>query len=325
MIMIPITILRQILLGVLMRNLLVSSISLALVGAGCLVSNQVKASEPLFGYSYGTDTLPAGESEIAVTATHRWDKGIGSYNANDLLFEFEHGVTDRFSWSAYVEAFSLRSTNAFPLDSNGDEVYPQNIDVAKVSAFKGALKYNFLSPYKDGFGLTIVAEVTNRTWYPKVDGARTRQWSFEPKLIVQKNFLDDTLVLNYNLALEFERRIFPDDGNAKENEVAITHSAGISYRFAPNFFAGLEGVRRSDVLNGEYNHYTFLAGPNLHYGSKKWSVTATYLRQIQGSPTYSDAAYPIGVAPQFNDVANSGYHLEEDVKNEFRVKVAYEF
>ena len=294
------------------------------LAAAIALSTSAFALEGGFGYATTADTLPMGKNDFSTLVTHRWDKTVGSYKANDFLFRWEHGLTDRLTGELAIEAFNMKAKNAFPLDSAGQEVYPLAIDVSKVSAYKGALKYNFLSVYKDGIGLAIGVETLYRTWYPRVDGAKTKQFSLEPKLILQKNFLDDQLVTVFNLAIESERRKFPED-DATENEFAIKFNGAFNYRFAPNFYAGVETLRTSDILNGVYNHYAFFAGPTMTYGAQNFYVTATYLRQLQGSPSYSLAAYPIGIDP----ISSAGYdndlHLEEDTKNEFRLKVGLNF
>jgi hypothetical protein len=289
-----------------------------------LASSGAFALEGGFGYATTADTLPSGKNDFSSLLTHRWDKTIGTYKANDVQLRWEHGLTDRLTTELAIEAFDLRASNAFPLDSAGAEVYPLDINVRKVSAYKGALKYNFLSVYKDGIGLAIGVEGLYRTWYPRVDGAKTKQFSLEPKLILQKNFYDDQLVTVFNLSIESERRKFPE-ANAVENEFAIRFNGAANYRFASNFYAGLEALRSSDILNGEYNHYAFFFGPTLTYGSEKFYVTTTYLRQLQGSPSYSLAAYPEGVDPVTSAGFDADLHLEEDTKHEFRVKLGFNF
>jgi hypothetical protein len=277
---------------------------------------QTFADESLFGYSYGSDTLPDGQREWATWVTHRWDKGIGSYNATDLLIEFEYGVTDRLTVAAYLQGLRLKARDAFAPDRDGNDIYPREVDITKLAVYKGSLKYNFLSPYKHKLGLSFVWELFYTRWFPKVDGARTEQYSFEPKLILQKNFLDDTLVLIYNLALESEWRKFPED-NAFENEFSITNSTGVSWRFKPKWFVGFEARHHQDILNGEKNHSDVFVGPNLHVGTKGWYLTITYLRQIHGNPTWS------GYDVDLSEFPNDGYHFEEDTKHEFRFKFGW--
>ncbi len=277
-----------------------------------------RADESLFGYSYGQDTQPKGQGEYAVWATERWDKQLGSYNATDLLLEYEYGLSDRLSASVYLQGLRLTSRDAWPLNTEGEEVYPSDINLTKVASIKGALKYNFLSVYEHPVGISFVWEIYYTGWYPKVDGAKTEQLSFEPKLIVQKNFLDDTLVWVYNLGVESEWRRFPED-DAYENEFSITNSTGLSYRFAPNWFGGVEARHHQDILNGEWNHHDFFAGPTLHYGAKKWNFTLSYLRQLYGNPSWSGYDVDPVLYP------DNRFHLEEDTKNELRLKVGTNF
>jgi hypothetical protein len=162
-------------------------------------------------------------------------------------------------------------------------------------------------------------ELAYVTWYRKVDLAKTKQISLEPKLIVQKNFLNDQLIATYNLGLEFEKRSFPESGDA-ENEISATNTLGLAYRFAPKWYAGIEARHHADILNGVKNNNTTFFGPSLHYGTGNWYVTVSYLRQLRGNSPYT--GYSVDPSAP---TASSKYHLEEDTKNEFRLKLAYEF
>jgi opacity protein-like surface antigen len=276
------------------------------------------ASEGFFGYSYTADTLPKGKGEWELWLTPRWDKGkTGKYSATDMMVGYEHGFSDRFTAAFYAQGFHMSARNAWPPDINGEAVYPDYVQSTKLALYKSELKYNFLSPYK-GVGFTIVADLVYVRWFPKVDGARTNQVSFEPRFIVQKNFRDDSLVAVVNLAVESEWRQFPED-KAYENEFSITPSVGLSYRVARNLYLGAEGRYHTDILNGEKNHGDYFVGPTALFSQKKWYVSATWLRQLHGNPTWS--AYEV------NPVLypNEGYHFEEDTLNELRVKLGFTF
>ena len=90
-------------------------------------------------------------------------------------------------------------------------------------------------------------------------------------------------------------------------------TTGLSYRVASGWFLGVEGRYHSeypDWTNGLHReHYAFFAGPSIHYGGKKWWVTATYLPQIYGAP----------------HEPGSSLHLEEHEKRELRLKIGYNF
>jgi hypothetical protein len=59
----------------------------------------------------------------------------------------------------YVQGLRLNAHDSFALDVDGEEVYPSEIDITKLASLKTAMKYNFLSPYKDGIGLSFAWEL----------------------------------------------------------------------------------------------------------------------------------------------------------------------
>ncbi len=273
------------------------------------------ADEGLFTYAYATETLPEGEQEVALFVKHRWDKGIGRYSATDYTLEYEYGVSDRFTASAYLMGVTHDYENAFPLDNNGEDFYPKSADQTRFSGVKAAFKYNFLSPYLAPVGFSMVLEPIYLTRY-RIDGSETESYELETRFIVQKNFLDDQWVNVYNLNIEGEYRKFPSDG-AVENEFRFQHIIASSLRLLPNWYVGIEARHSMDIVNGEKNHFAMAAGPNLHYGAKSWYATLTYLRQFRGRPLYNpDLRTP-------PEVAGETLNLEENEKNELQLKIGY--
>ncbi len=297
--------------------------SVAVAVSGLIsVAENVRAAESVFGFAYTADSLPEGAVEGYSRLTHRWDKGEGSFHANDIRIGFDKGVTDRFEYGFWLQGLNMRGNNAFPPSADGGEVFPFHIKVDEpLQSIGGEVRYNFLSPYKDAFGISVLTELYHVRYYAKVDGARTKQWSLEPHLILQKNFFEDQLITVYNLAIESERRVFPED-NAKETEFSITHNVGVSYHIAPKFYAGIEARHHMDIVNGEKNHNDFFVGPTVLYSEQNWHIQLSYLRQLRGNPTYS--GYEVQPDSEFFDI-DTGLHLEEDVKNEFRFKIGFEF
>jgi hypothetical protein len=53
------------------------------------------------------EPLPEGAWEAYTTLTSRFDKDRGSYQAYNLDFELEYGVTDRLSLQAEIQTQSL--------------------------------------------------------------------------------------------------------------------------------------------------------------------------------------------------------------------------
>lgn len=284
-----------------------------------LVATPAHADESLFGYIVGADIVPKGQGEAVVSITRRTDKDFGTYRGTDVVLEGEYGVSDRFSVSAFVGGFNLKYKDAFAQEQVApgvfEDVYPQQFSGTRLSKVGIAGKYQFLSPYTDGIGLTVRTELYYQFRYGRIDGAKTKQVSFEPNIILQKNFLDDTLITTVNLKAEFENRKFTD--GAAENEIKFEPGAGISYRVAKGLYLGGEGFYRADNLNGEFNHGSVFLGPTIHYGAKKFYITATFQRQVTGTPPYS-----YDTAPQFT---TASVNLEEETRNEFRLKFGINF
>ncbi len=274
-----------------------------------------RADENLFGYVYGAETLPKGANEVYTWLTHRWDKGAGSYSAYDSAIEFEHGFTDNFQASLYLTGEYHNHKGAAPLeDTDGDGIgdtpeYPDKKG-GGFSGVKVATKFNVLSPYKDFVGLAFYLEPAYATRF-KITGQKMRQYSLETKMILQKNFFDDQLVAAYNFTLEFERRRF-EGSTDWESEMEFEQTAGLSYRFAPKWFAGIEARRHTEFPElKKQEHAAWFIGPTLHYGDKKWWATLTWLPQITGKPR--------------DPARSSQLHLAEHEKNEVRLKIGYNF
>lgn len=295
--------------------------------AGFIVSSPAKADENLMAYTYTADTVPQGEVEFNSTATNRWDKGRGSYYGADFDFELEYGLTSKFQISGYLNAQHVNHKDAFPFSqaegfNDTEALYPDRKQT-RWNGGKIQFKYNFTSPYTDWAGFSMFVEPQFRKQF-KVDGSDTNQKEVEFGFIFQKNFIDDKLVLAYNLILSQEKRILQEADDFVENEREMNNLIGVTYRFAPGWYAGLETRHHMDVLQdveGKYqkNQYSWYAGPTIHYANQKWRITVGYMRQFKGSPEYA-----AGVLPVLGGVG-SNLHLDENEKNELRLRVGYDF
>ncbi len=235
-----------------------------------------KADENYFGYTYGSETLPKGHSEIYQWITSRTGKADGSYHAIDFQTEIEHGFTDRLQGSLYLNAIQHHISQVSDFSDRNQFFF---------NGLQGSLKYSLKSPYKDGCGLAVYLEPGYKRYSAK-SGERVDIYFFEPKLIVQKNFREDTLIWATNFSAEFERE-HNLENQSWESELELQLSTGVSYRFAPNWFAGVELLATSAFermhLN-ELGEYAIFAGPNLHYANKKWWATLTVMPQLTGWP-----------------------------------------
>ena len=198
------------------------------------------AGESPFGYVYTTDTHPKGSFELEQWMTSRKGKMQGDYRLGQYRTEIEYGVTDRFQASLYWNSYSI---NAFANDGAGETAgpyIPESID--KSQRYRRGLTndgwstefiYRVLSPYTDPVGLALYVEPSFGKFKNEL----------ETKLILQKNLLDDRLVLGYNLTLspEWEKKAADptaDPASAEfrshtEKVTELVHTFGVSYRFAP--------------------------------------------------------------------------------------------
>ena len=262
-----------------------------------------RADENMWGYSYGAETLPKGRFELYNWTTWRHSKGEGHYDAFDVLFELEYGITDRFQTSTYLAFDARRQGN---LGGDGGEEGIGDINGFRFNGLKQAFKYNLLSPYKDPIGLSLYLEPE---WmrYSRSSGEREDELALETKLILQKNFLEDSLQWVVNVTPEFEWG-FPE-GEGTEEELVLEATSGLSYRIAPNWFAGLE-VRYATEFEDyrEQGGQAVFLGPNLHYAAERWWLTLAWVPQIWGEPS------------------ERGHRNFDDFeKSELRLKIGYNF
>lgn len=262
--------------------------------------SSARADENMFGYTYGADTLPAGKFEFYNWTTWRHSKDVGEYDAFDIQFELEYGITDRFQTSTYL-MFDLRDQAGLDPEEYAD------ISGFEFDGIKQAFKYNVLSTYKDAFGLSFYLE-PGWSRFHKITGERIDEFEIETKVIIQKNFRDDTIIWALNLTPEFEW-YFPD-GESTETEFIMEATTGVSFRVYKKWYAGIETRYHTEFPEyGAQEHQAVFVGPNIHYGSEKWWFTLTWLPQVWGEP----------------NEAGSHRHFGEHEKSELRLKVGYNF
>lgn len=276
------------------------------------------ADENLLGYVRGAEVLPKGEMEAYQWFTQRSDKGAGRYRALDTKTEIEYGVTDRFQVSAEFNMMSI-NTRGLIIDGYLPEdrkrgLRPQSIELG--------VKYNFLSPAKDDFGLSGTATFE----YGMLDrhsGQKKTEYEVETELQAQKYFLEGQLtwVANIGLRAAYEKRKpianLPegfDWPTSPEMEISTKIGTGISYRFAPGWYAGAEMLRESEYeTDVGLERWSLFAGPSLHYGGSKWWGTLTLFRQVRGG------------GEKYEGQTQAHLHLIEKTRNEVRLKIGYNF
>ena len=290
-----------------------------LIAAALLASSAAAlADENLFGYVRGAEVLPKGASEFYQWFTQRSDKGSGTYRALDTKTEFEYGVTDRFQVSAELNGMAL-NTSGLVIDGYlpSDKKFGLRFQGVEL-----AVKYNFLSPAKDDFGLSGTTSIE----YGVLDqhsGQKKKEYEIETQLQAQKYFMEGQLTWVGNLGIRaaYEKRAaisnLPADFDwptTPEMEISTKIGTGLSYRFAPNWYAGVEMLRESEFeTEVGLERWSLFAGPSIHYGGNQWWATLTLFKQVRGG------------GERYEGQADDHLHLIEKTKNEVRLKVGYNF
>ncbi|MCJ2181594.1 hypothetical protein MTR62_02550 [Novosphingobium sp. 1949] len=286
--------------------------------AACLVAPVAgHADENLFGYNTGAEVLPKGSGEIYVFNTVRSDKGQGHYRAVDTQIEGEYGVTDRIQLSL--------AANILSIDTAGltiDGYLPKAIDKGpRFSGFEATAKFNVLSPALDNFGLAIITSAEFNRLDPH-SGQKKIEYEAHTLIAAQKYFMQGQLIWVGNLGLKagYEDRSaiadLPEDFDwptTPEMEIELSAGTGLSYRVAPNWFIGGETQWTSEYETEVGNErWSLFTGPTIHYGGQKVWATLTWFRQITGGgETYEGQTEHL--------------HLIEKTKDEFRLKLGYNF
>lgn len=285
------------------------------VVAAALMATPAFADENLFGYVRGAEVLPQGQLEFYQWFTQRADKGEGSYRALDTKTELEYGVTDRFQVSVELNGLGIH-TSGLIIDGYlpKDESYPWKFQGAEVAG-----KYNFLSPAKDDFGLSGYSSLE----YGVLDvhsGQKKTEYEFDAGLQAQKYFLEGQLVWvgNFDIRAAYEKRKAVDTTvewtTDPEMEINLKFGTGVSYRFAPGWFAGVEAQRESEFeTEVGLERWSTFAGPSVHWAGERWWTTFTYFQQIAGG------------GEKYEGQSDESLHLIEKTKREVRLKVGYNF
>jgi hypothetical protein len=291
---------------------------LTLASALLAATLSAQADESLFGAIKGAEPLPENALELVQHLNYRFDKGQGTYNALDSKTELEYGITNRLTGAVYILGQAIH-TEGLLIDGYipKDEQYG-----IRPSGVEASLKYNFLSPAKDDFGLSAYFS-TAYSWLDPHSGQDKDKLTFEAQLLAQKYYMDGTLIWVGNVGMESTlAKRKPISGlpegfdwpTTAEMEIGFSGGTGLSYRFAPNWFVGGEVYYDTEFeTEVGQERWSLQAGPTIHYGGKSFWATLSWLPQIRGG------------GEKYAGQTDNNLHLIEKTKQEVRFKIGYEF
>jgi hypothetical protein len=248
------------------------------------------AGESLFSRAYTTETVPADHFEIEQTIRNRSGRSFGKYTAFDFKSEFEYGITDKLQGAFYLNTGYLNASGApDDNDPNGSTGFSRSGFFLTSIALE--FIYRAMSPISDPIGLAFYLE-------PEVDlhdfhnGLKEyHSFANEFRVLLQKNLFDDQLILVYNLVFEIEYFRYGDRDTPFIGEFDWNNELGVSYRFAPGWYGGLELRNHNELGNFfSHDHSVFWAGPALHYATTNLWATLGVLYQVGGNPNGFDSS-----------------------------------
>jgi hypothetical protein len=248
----------------------------ALALCGLAAAPGVRADEQLWAFARGAETLPKGRAEAYQFVTLRTGKNDGDYYAFDFDTELEYGFRDEIQASVALvqHYFDIRGVKDL-----------RDTDRYRFGGVEGSVKARFLSPFIDPIGLALRVE-GGYLAHDDVGGIRQQEWFLAPELALQKNFRDDTVSWVLDGGAEFAWGKQPAEEYPRE--LSLEGATGVAWRFAPNWFAGAEARVRAEYPLMDFDHFEHVvlyAGPSLHYGGRRWWITASWLYQAWGRGT----------------------------------------
>ena len=230
--------------------------------AGLLVTGlgtqPVRADDQPFLTLYTTDIQPEGGREFEQWLKWKAGHSHESFNEFESRTEIEYGFTDDLQGSLYLNYNWERTHPHLPLGP---------VDSSDAVSVSGELIWRLLNPYFDPFGLALYVEPSY--------GATERE--FETKILLQKNFLNDTLrsVVNINFEDTWEK----DAPGHWAKESALEFDAGLAYNITPDLSAGVEFANERGfdglIIGGSPDAASdsYYLGPTIQYLGHPWSIT----------------------------------------------------
>ncbi len=258
------------------------------------------ADEPVFGFIYTTDLLPKNQVEIEQWLTWRGQKAHGSYNLVEGRSEFSYGLTDNFQLSAlaiydWTEAHHNAVNGVTTPPEQFSAYFPNpegSFHAAQLIGIAVEGIYRVLSPYTDPVGLALYFEPT----------AGDRFLEFDTRILVQKNYLDDRLILAANITWAPEIRYLPGNPYASPGSVEagpntnietdVNWGIGASYRFVANWSFAWELQNEREIndwdifARSQWMGNAYYTGPSIHYGGEHFFATLTAWEQLPWANNY---------------------------------------
>jgi hypothetical protein len=227
-----------------------------------LLAGTAFADNRIFTYTYEPETEPAGDWEVEQSITARVGRnaavGQQDYQQWEFRTEIEHGFTDRYTASLYVND---------TYEGFHDPATGLNSSVNRWAGLSLENRYLVLDPVENPVGLTLYLE-------PTYDGQNAE---LEQKIIVGQRHGDWKWAVNLTHATEWRDQF-------KSSEGEVEGSAGLARDLGENWTLGLE-IRDHNELPAyqQWQNTAIYLGPTLSYHRQKWWAALSVMPQIYGA------------------------------------------
>lgn len=282
----------------------------AAVALASILTTPAQAGEGSMGWVATLDLQPKGTFEVEQRVGLVRGQAQGKYDLWQSRTELSYGVSNDFQLSGYANYMHVSAAgNDITGDTTGLLVPGSAATAGSFSkgyaGYSIEAIYRILNPVIHPVGVGVYYEFTNGSVKKETEG----------RLLLQSNFLDDKLVVASNLVVGSKLMKFDPDDQASESEFDIL--LGATYRFANRWTAGVEYRFHNDFAGYNFDKQTQRAhfiGPNVHYATKDWWVTAAMRHQIEGE------CFGPGIAE-----CSKGYAWDGHGRNEYMVKFGVPF
>ena len=237
------------------------NVKILIIWGTILLASAAGADNRLFTYTYEPETEPRGdwEYEQAITLGAGRNAAVGQEHYQNWEFnhEIEHGFTDRYTASLYVN----HDYTTFKDPATGARTSHY-----EWTGFSVENRYQILNPTEHAVGLTLYLE-------PSYDGKNAE---LEQKIILGQRCGDWKWAVNLTHATEWTRHF-----GANEGELEV--SAGLARLLTHRWAVGLE-IRDHNELP-EYKHWENTAvfvGPVVSYRRLGWWAALSVMPQVYG-------------------------------------------
>lgn len=227
-----------------------------------LLAGNLHADNRLFTYTYEPETEPRGDWEYESTVTSRLGRnaavGQQDYQLWQFRQEIEHGFTDRYTASLYVnndyEQFKDPATGSTMSNNRWTGISIEN-------------RYQLLDPVAHPVGLALYLE-------PTYDGDNAE---LEQKIILGQRCGDWKWAVNLTHATEWS-----DHFRNHEGELEI--SAGLARQLPRGWAVGLEAHNHNELPDyHQWQNTAVFVGPVISYRRFGWWAALTVMPQIYGA------------------------------------------